>query len=227
MKTAAAATAALVLLLAGCQGGDNSPQSTPTDGSSVVTTATAPTTEPEGDGGMTTPLVEPNQPPDSLVSQPTPSDAVSSLPPWSDELVQGDPGGESPQDGQEITGVRIATHEDFDRVVLDLSGDEPALGWYAGFQPDAIEDPSGLPFEIEGDAFLNVDISGINWVREAPDRYDGDGVADEGTKVVTEVKFGGLFEGHQQVLIGLKRQTAFRVFALSDPARIVIDVQHP
>ena len=123
--------------------------------------------------------------------------------------------------------MRIGTHEDFDRVVLDLSGDEPALGWYVRFQGEAIEDPSGLPFDIEGDVFLSVDVSGINWVNEAPERYDGAEVPGGDAKVVTAVGFGGLFEGHQQVLIGLRHQTAFRVFALSNPARIVVDVQHP
>ena len=44
--------------------------------------------------------------------------------------------------------------------------------------------------------------------------------------MVEEVVFGGLFEAQQQILIGLDERTAYRMFALSDPARIVIDIRH-
>ncbi len=133
----------------------------------------------------------------------------------------------STEGDQEITGVRIGTHDGFDRVVLDLTGDEPGLGWYASFKEEAIHDPSGDPFDMEGDAFLELTVRGINWSKDSAERYNGDAVSGEGTELITEVQFGGLFEGYQQVVIGLRSQTAYRVFALSDPARIVIDVQHP
>ncbi len=128
---------------------------------------------------------------------------------------------------QEITGVRVGVQDGFDRVVLDLTGEEPGLGWFAGFTDDAVEDPSDLPIDMEGDAFLDVSVGIINWTEESPERYDGTTVEGSGAKIITEVHFGGLFEGYQQVVVGLRSETAYRIFGLSNPARIVIDVQHP
>lgn len=45
--------------------------------------------------------------------------------------------------------------------------------------------------------------------------------------VVEEVRFGSLVEGQVEVFIGLASDEPFRVDALTDPTRVVIDVQHP
>lgn len=202
--------AMVVLLIAGCQGGGDSPPST-TTGPDVTSPEAPPITTPA------VPITTPATPP-----SPCPGDAEH---PWGTESSERE--FLSTVSGQEITGVRIGSHECFDRVVLDLTGDDPGLGWYASFQAEAIHDPSGDPIEMEGDAFLDLAIRPIDWVEDSEERYHGDGVSGEDTELVTEVRFGGLFEGYQQVIIGLRSQTAYRVFALSDPARIVIDVKHP
>ena len=46
----------------------------------------------------------------------------------------------------------------------------------------------------------------------------------QGTAQVTEVVTGGVFEGQTLAHIGLAGQVPFRVFGLSDPARVVVDV---
>lgn len=171
---------------------------------------------------------EPSSPQSSTAPGSTPAGPVVSEPPWGDASVTQNPVDQSAgEPGQEITGVRIGVQEGFDRVVLDLTGKEPQLGWSASFQPEAIADPSGEPLEMEGEEFLEVSVAGIDWTRESPKRYDGAAVMAGSATVVTQVNFGGLFEGRQQVIIGLKSHTAYRVFALSGPARIVIDVRHP
>ncbi|MGO0576313.1 AMIN-like domain-containing (lipo)protein [Ornithinimicrobium panacihumi] len=129
-------------------------------------------------------------------------------------------------DAQEITGVRTGTHDGFDRVVLDLTGDEVGLGWYAAFTDQVFHDPTGEPLDVAGQTYLQLGVRGIDWIVDSPERYAGDPVPG-GSTVVEEVVFGGLFEGQQQIVLGLTEQTAYRVFALSDPSRIVIDVQHP
>lgn len=137
---------------------------------------------------------------------------------------------QSPADaesGQEITGVRVGVHDSFDRVVLDLTDDEPQLGWIGLYEDAAYEDGSGAPIEVDGSAVLSVPVAGIDWTQEHPERYDGTTVAGDGTQVVTEVVFGILYEGQQQVFVGVEERTPFRIFTLADPARIVIDVEHP
>jgi hypothetical protein len=176
-----------------------------TSSGSATATETSSTDEPTGDA--------------------TETEVPSALPPWTGGQVQEAPG--QAESGQEITGVRTGVHDGYDRVVLDLTGDEPALGWFGRLVDEALEDPSGLPLDVEGERFLQLGVAGIDWTVESPDRYDGATVQGQGTEVVTEVAFGALFEGQQQILIGLREDTDYRVFSLPDPARIVIDVRHP
>ena len=130
--------------------------------------------------------------------------------------------------GQEITGIRVAGHDDFDRVVLDLTGDEVALGWFGLYEDAPYEAGSGEPIDFAGNAVLSVPVDGINWTSPHPDRADGSEIGGPGnTDNVVEVVFGILFEGQQQVFVSVVDRTPYRVFPLDDPARIVIDVQHP
>ncbi|WP_134774292.1 AMIN-like domain-containing (lipo)protein [Ornithinimicrobium flavum] len=233
-----AATAVAVLLLAGCQaGGEPAGSPTPTSATPTPSEA-APTTQDEtsSEDATGTPSEDPTEtagedPTETAPSAGPTGDATetglppSALPPWTDDLTE-----EAPQaagSAQEITGVRTGRHEDFDRVVLDLTGDEPTLGWFARLVDEAVEDPSGLPLDVEGERFLQLGIAGIDWTVDSPDRYDDGPVQGQGTEVVTEVVFGALFEGQQQILVGLREDTDYRIFTLADPARIVIDVRHP
>lgn len=204
----ASATAAVLaaLLLAGCQGDDDPDAEGPTP------TAPATSTSP---GTTETPTDETSDD----TEEPT-----GSFPPW-----RSDPSDQPPADagaGQEITDVRTGRHDGFDRVVLDLTGDEVALGWFARLVDEPAEAASGRPVEVEGERFLELGIAGIDWTTEAPERYDGSTVTGQGTEVVTEVVHGVLFEGQQQIFVGLRQDTEYRVFALDEPARIVIDVRH-
>lgn len=213
MKRTAAFSATMMVLLTGCQSADDPLPTVPVPSS----TSLAPVPEDNISSG-----------PSSTRSsgEPVEIDAEAASHPWGEGRVEGEPTGGLATGGQEITGVRIGTHEGFDRVVLDLSGDDPELGWVAEFTTEPREDPSGNLVDMEGKAFIDVDVSGIAWTEQPAERYGGSGVSGKGTVAVTEVRFGGLFEGHQQVLIGLRQQTEFRAFVLSDPARIVIDVKH-
>lgn len=143
------------------------------------------------------------------------------------EEVRVPPAGDAFDVGQEITGVRIAAHDDFDRVVLDLTGDEVVLGWFGLYEDAPYEAGSGRPIDFAGNAVLSVPVDGIDWSNPHPDRADGSELGGPGgTKNVVEVVFGVLFEGQQQVFVTVVDRTPYRIFPLSDPARIVIDVQH-
>lgn len=214
--------AVATVVLAGCQGG-GIPSPTPPP----ATPSTVPT--PSKSSAPGTESIPPTSPAEPEPFSPKPVDSDSPGPsdpayPWI--TASSEQEATSAGAGQEITDVRVGSHDGYDRVVLDLTDKEPGLGWYAGFVEEAIQDPSGDSFDIEGEAFLQVLVQGIDWATESPDRYDGGPVAGEGADIVTEVQFGGLFEGQQQVVIGLRGQSAYRIFTLADPARIVIDVQH-
>ncbi|MGC5584190.1 AMIN-like domain-containing (lipo)protein [Ornithinimicrobium sp. W1665] len=184
-------------------------------------------TEDPTDPGQTSgePPDDATEEPGTVGDEPTGTGSEQALPPWTDDPQER--ASAASDEPQEITGVRTGLHEDFDRVVLDLTGDRPVLGWFVGPVDEAVEDPTGFSLGVEGEAFVEVSVRGIDWTTESPERYDGDRVLGAGTEVLTEVVLGGLFEGQQQVVLGLREETDYRIFTLSDPARIVVDVRHP
>ncbi|MCC2593612.1 hypothetical protein LKO27_09355 [Tessaracoccus sp. OS52] len=244
MRRAAAATAAVALLLAGCAEGPTSPPDEPTSSTPIhaATTSPSPTSATPDTPGepseastsatgspTTSPPVSPaTSPSEQVTSSPTrqESDDPGSVHPWLTQRSEQEPRQTIPGDWQEITGVRTGLHEGYDRVVLELSGDEPLLGWFANLTTEAVADPSGLPLDVEGDAFLDLGIWAIDWTTEHAERYSGETVEDDALETVTQVVFGGLFEAQQQVVIGLEERTAYRIFTLADPARMVIDIRH-
>jgi hypothetical protein len=244
----AVVAAVAVLLGAGCttddepgSGGTATPAPTGSTATAVPTTDDAATDDATGtdatgtdtggtdatttDASTTTEETTGEETSDAPTGEATETEVPAALPPWTGDPVQENP--QPAEEPQEITGVRTGLHDDYDRVVLDLSGDEPSLGWFARLVDETYEDGSGRPVEVEGDRFVELGINGIDWTREAPERYDGATVQGASTEVVTEVVFGVLFEGQQQIFVGLREDTDYRVFSLSDPARIVIDVRHP
>lgn len=246
MKRTVSTVLAGALLVAACQGnGDvvDDPSPTPVlpapdDTVDETVGATAAETEDETDAPTddvdeqtaTVPGARTGDDPDHDAGDTGDPDApdLFDQPDWVDpeEQVQVAPGQDAYDLGQEITGVRIAGHDGFDRVVLDLSGDEVVLGWFGLYEDAAYEAGSGRPIDIAGNAVLSVPVEGIDWVNERPERSDGSDVEGGGTLNVVEVVFGVLFEGQQQVFVGVVDRTPYRVFPLDDPARIVIDVQH-
>ncbi|WP_131104137.1 AMIN-like domain-containing (lipo)protein [Ornithinimicrobium sufpigmenti] len=101
------------------------------------------------------------------------------------------------------------------------------LGWFGLYQEAPYEAGSGHPIDFAGNAVLSVPVEGIDWTNPHPDRTDGSDLGGPGnTKNVVEVVFGILFEGQQQVFVTVVDRTPYRIFPLSNPARIVIDVQH-
>ncbi|WP_222710359.1 AMIN-like domain-containing (lipo)protein [Quadrisphaera setariae] len=143
-----------------------------------------------------------------------------------------DRAGEAPGSGSaSIVGVRTGEHEGYERVVLDLAGEpEQVAGWFVGAVPQPLQDASGELLDVEGDRFLDLAVTGI--------ANGGDGQVDSAGRrafvgavggtggLVEQVWVGGAWEGQAQVLLGLDEAVSeYRVVALSDPQRIVVDVR--
>jgi hypothetical protein len=123
-------------------------------------------------------------------------------------------------------GVRVGAHDGYERVVFDLEGSD-APGWRVEYVDAAVSEGKGDEIDVDGDATLQVILTGfrIPEGQEETDKlamgsYDADGAEE-----VEEVYVSGIFEGQNQAFIGVDEQVPFRVFALTDPARVVVDVQ--
>lgn len=125
-----------------------------------------------------------------------------------------------------IRDMRIGTHDGFDRVVFEFGG-TGTPGWRSEIVSTANQQGSGNPLAVSGQAILEVMITGSSMPFESGvDPYEGPNPLEAAPGgVVTEVRDAGIFEGTNQTLIGLARpDAAYRVYTLSNPTRLVVDV---
>lgn len=134
----------------------------------------------------------------------------------------------APHDGNGLglVDVRTGRHDGFDRVVLQLAGDG-TIGWRVAYTDDPRYQGSGHPVDVAGGTTLQVMLDGVGYPGDTGvDPYDGpDRLAGPGT-AVQEVVVGNVFEGQHGAFLGVREPLPYRVFRLSDPARVVLDVQH-
>lgn len=129
-----------------------------------------------------------------------------------------------------VTDVRVGSNDGFDRVVFELDG-KGTPGWNVEYVDAAFDDGSGEPVEVDGDAILSVRIRGTAMPADSGvEEYDGTTLerADRpGDVSVEEVVYRHWFEGYTTAFIGVEGgPKPFRVFALDDPVRVVVDVKH-
>ena len=127
-------------------------------------------------------------------------------------------------DGLTVTDVRIGAHDGFDRVVFDAGG-QGTPGWTVEYVDDATAEGTGDPVDLEGPAYLRVVLTGITNPYEAADEERARGaIAAGGASAVTGAWFDGTFEGQSLAYIGTAAEQPFRVYALSGPTRVVVEV---
>jgi hypothetical protein len=204
--------AALVVLLAACGGGGDLPgygtdvpetteaTDDPTDGASP--TSDSPAEEGTAEEGS----AEPEIPFEG-------GTALDAVEPSADAMLT-------------VTDVRVATHEEYDRVVFDLEG-TGTPGWRVEYVEEALEPGRGDAVDVAGDAVLQVGITGTAMPMDSGvEEYGGDPVAGPG-EPVDEVVYRFVFEGTTTAFVGVDGEPRpFRVLTLSDPTRLVVDVGH-
>ncbi len=126
-----------------------------------------------------------------------------------------------------LEDVRSAGHPCVDRVTFEFRADGQPV-YQVGYEPGPIvQDGSGDPVAVEGNAFLVVRLapaSGFDSGTSTPS-YEGPARVDPtGASFVTEVVRTGDFEGTLTWVVGLDQQRPFSVSRLQDPSRIYIDI---
>lgn len=126
-----------------------------------------------------------------------------------------------------LTAVRAGRHQGFDRVVFEFRSGLP--GYRVQYVPGpVVEDGSGEEVEVEGGALLEVHMEAASGVDlsggQARQAYTGPRRIDPATGVVTVVVRVTDFEANLDWVIGVREVRPFRVFTLTEPARLVVDV---
>ena len=126
------------------------------------------------------------------------------------------------QSAPTLVDVRAGRHPGFDRVVFEFQGAVPEH--HVRYVDQLVEDGSGNPVSVAGNADLEVVFQGAN-------AHKADGTPSVGPRrfspvltAVKEVAQIGDFEAVVSYGIGLDRRRPLTVSTLSGPSRLVIDV---
>ena len=127
-----------------------------------------------------------------------------------------------------LTDVRVAGHEGYDRVVFEYSTNAtPELRVMAD-DPPFVLDPSGLPLEVDGDPVYLLNVNGATKYDQeaAQETYTGPTDFHPGLTQIVQLIESGDFEATNNWYLGVNGSDCLRAFYLTDPGRLVIDVQH-
>jgi hypothetical protein len=199
VRSAGLATAAL--LLAGC-GSETDPEesagsSSAATSSSAAATATSSPAPTTGSEAATTPF-----PGDTEPDVAEPVDAA----------------------GLTVTTARAAAQDGHDRVVFELSG-TGTPGWTVEYVDTPAAQGSGEAVDVPGQAYLQVTLQGTTYPYESGAVELARGpVPVSGTTAVAGVFYDATFEGTSVAWIGTTDRRPFRVYALTGPSRVVVEV---
>lgn len=131
--------------------------------------------------------------------------------------------------GIALTGISLAAAEKSDRVTFEFTG-AAVPGWAVHYVRQAVSnDSTQTVFSVTGQSIIEV------LIREAANPFGSGAAAYSGPEILTdpaltavgEVRFASAVRGVTQAFIGLATpQRAFRVSALTNPTRVVVEVDH-
>lgn len=155
-------------------------------------------------------------------------DSAGSATPTPAAAPAADPAAAEPSRGAalSVTDVRVAAHDDFDRVVYEFGG-TGTPGWSIRYVDEAVQDGSGETIDVPGRSMLEVSLTGTGYPFDTGvQEYSGPNPQD-GAGAVTQVRIATVFEGVTQSFIGLSTPPRpVKVSLLSDPVRVAVDVMH-
>lgn len=205
MRRLATVLVATMLTVAACGGDDDPTVEVPTGADVTTTTSEATTTSAAGAGQ---PASDRDDPPDD---RPFATDAVTVAAAGGYGL---------------LAELRHAAHDGFYRVVFEFDGDVP--GVKVGYtERPVVQDGSGDEISVAGDEVLLVQFepaSGFD-MKASEESYTGPKRLEVEQAPVVEIVRVSDFEAHLDWAIGVDADTGFRVSTLTNPSRVVIDLQ--
>jgi hypothetical protein len=127
-------------------------------------------------------------------------------------------------EGLTVTAVRAARHEGYERVVFEFAG-SGTPGWAVEYVDTPSSQGSGDTVDVPGDAVLQVTAQGVSYPYETgATELSAGPVAVSGTDVVQSVVYDTTFEGTAVAWIGTAAEAPFRVYALTGPSRLVVEI---
>jgi hypothetical protein len=126
--------------------------------------------------------------------------------------------------GLTVTAVRAARHEGYDRVVFELAG-TGTPGWSVEYVDSPSSQGSGAAVDVPGAAYLQVTLQGTTYPYESgAEEVPRGPVAISDTDVVQGVSYDATYEGTSVAWVGTTGRAPFRVYSLTGPSRVVVEV---
>jgi len=122
-----------------------------------------------------------------------------------------------------VVNLRYATHAHFDRVVIDIRGQQ-LPGYRTFYARSFVYDASGQAVPIRGG--LGIDLRPAYAHNNAGNVYNGPTLVRPRFPQLMAIAMTGDFEGHVSFAFGLADHASYRIYRLHDPQRIVIDFHH-
>jgi hypothetical protein len=192
------------VLLAGCGEG----------GSSEAAATSAATTQESAKVGATESTAPGDPAADGTVAPDLPAD------------TEADTADASPDAAVTVSAVRVGAHDGFDRVVLEVSG-TGTPGWDVRYVDAAASQGSGDAVAVAGDAVLQVTLTGAVYpYTTGVEEVARGAVRGTGTSSVIEAVYDATYEGTSLTFVGTAGRNPFRVYAMEDPTRVVLEVAH-
>ncbi|HET7735926.1 MAG TPA: hypothetical protein VFK52_08140 [Nocardioidaceae bacterium] len=156
----------------------------------------------------------------ALVGSGTPADALPSYTTapssWSNPNLEGQPA---------IVDLRVSEHRRFDRVVIDVDGRRPS--YQVRYVSQLTYDGSGEPVPLKGRKKLVIRLEPARaHGPKGGNLYDGPRLQQYDFPMLRGVAFLGDFEGVVSFGLTARARNGYRVFTLTDPSRLVIDLKH-
>jgi hypothetical protein len=123
----------------------------------------------------------------------------------------------------EVFGVATGCHPTFDRFVIRARFGTPRYD--VRYVKRIVADGSGLPVALQGTKRIRIVIQNARGHTQGGTNLLP-GVRTPLCPNLRQIKTAGDFEGVVSFGLGLRRKTGFRVFRLTGPTRIVIDIAH-
>ena len=177
-----------------------------------------------GPGHSPSPIASPSpslSPSPSAVPSASPSATPDNLPTF---VCTGNTtiSGQQPPLSAFIDGLRTGTHAGYDRLTIEFKNGQAMS---VELRPQAgttfTRSPSGQPVALAGKSGILVLIHGSDLHTD----YSGATDITNAYPVLVEVRQLEDFEGQVQIGLGLSKSACYRAFWLSNPARLVIDIQ--
>jgi hypothetical protein len=130
-----------------------------------------------------------------------------------------------------VVNVRTGQHYCFDRLVIDLKG--PVKGYTVRYVPQVVQDGSGTPIPLRGQAFLQITVNAPAYDDAGKSTYNPANKNElsnvTGYQTFRQVAWAGSFEGYSSLGVGVRARLPFRVLSLPGPdagSRLIVDVAH-